>query len=322
MGKLHKTLTSGVAALAVSAVVAAAPASAEIAEDTPGAAKAVELIGAWVGAGAPNGAFTYTDLSGNKADGTFNADILPLFTQDDIWGDGLPSCASCHSGITEESLHEMDTTSYAGLMAGADSLGNPPGVSLFGESKPGAGDFDWGHSKMKQRLRDNRMPPGIEFDITEANRDGPCLDAAGNKTGEYSDCERSYVSVFGEWVDAGAKNDDTFKNVILKGFVEDDYFGEGLPACTSCHTGLTEESLHEMDLTSYEGLMAGADSLGNPPGVNLLANSHDAKDPKAPLDFGHSKMRARLRDNRMPPGIEFDITEENRDGPIVLHGKR
>ena len=321
MGKLHKTLTSGVAALAVSAVMAASPALA-IDESTPGAQKAVSLMEAWVAAGAPNGAFTYTDLAGNKADGTFDADILPLMTTDNIWGDDLPACTSCHTGLTEESLHEMDLTSYKGMMAGADSLANPPGVSLFGEKKPGDGHFDWGHSKMKQRLRDNRMPPGIEFDITESNRDGPCLDAKGNKTGEYSECEISYVSVMADWAAAGAKNDDTFKNVILKGFTTDDYFGEGLPACTSCHTGLTEESLHEMDLTSYEGLMAGADSLGNPPGVSLLANSHDAKTPGAPIDFGHSKMRARLRDNRMPPGIEFDITEENRDGPIVLHGKR
>jgi len=33
-------------------------------------------------------------------------------------------------------------------------------------------------------------------------------------------------------------------------------------------------------------------------------------------------MKERLRNNRMPPNIEFDITEENRDGPIVLRGKR
>ncbi|MFC1673612.1 hypothetical protein ACFL12_05600, partial [Pseudomonadota bacterium] len=246
----------------------------------------------------------------------------PLMTKDNIWGDDLASCASCHSGITEESLHEMDLTSYKGMVTGADSLANPPGVSLFGESKPGAGDYDWGHSKMKQRLRDNRMPPGIEFDITESNRDGPCLDKNGKKTGEYSDCEISYVSVMSDWAAAGAKNDDVFKNTILPGFTTDDYFGEGLPSCASCHSGITEESLHEMDLTSYEGLMVGADSLANPPGVSLLSSAHDAKKPGAAIDFGHSKMRARLRDNRMPPGIEFDITEENRDGPIVVKGNR
>jgi len=33
-------------------------------------------------------------------------------------------------------------------------------------------------------------------------------------------------------------------------------------------------------------------------------------------------MKARLRNNRMSPGMEFDITEENRDGPLVFRGKR
>ena len=310
---------------AAMATMAASPAMAEVDEGTPGAIKAVDLMAAWTNAGAPNGKFSYKDMSGNTTAATFNTDILPLFTKDDIWGDDLASCASCHSGNTEESLHEMDLTSYKGIMLGGDVLAKPPGVPLFGQSAVGATDYDWGHSKMKARLRDNRMPPGIEFDITEDNRDGPCLTSHGadaKKTGEFAGCEFSYVNALWAWSDAGAKNDDVFKNVILPGFTTEDYFGEGLPSCVSCHSGITEESLHEMDLTSYKGFMTGADSLANPPGVSLLANSHDAKTPGAPLDFGHSKMKARLRDNRMPPGIEFDITEENRDGPIVLHGKR
>ena len=319
---MNKLTFKGMLMGAVMATAVSMPAMAEISESTPGAAKAVDLMAAWVKAGAPNGAFSYKDMSGNASNGTFDADILPLMTEDNIWGDDLASCASCHSGNTEESLHEMDMTSYAGMMLGGDVLAKPPGVALFGQSKVGATDYDWGHSKMKQRLRDNRMPPGIEFDITESNRDGPCLDAKGMKTGEYSECSTSYVSVFGDWVAAGAKNDDVFKNTILPGFTTDDYFGEDLPSCASCHSGITEESLHEMDLTSYAGFMVGADSLANPPGVSLLSSAHDAKTPGAKHDFGHSKMRARLRDNRMPPGIEFDITEENRDGPIVLHGKR
>ena len=32
------------------------------------------------------------------------------------------------------------------------------------------------------------------------------------------------------------------------------------------------------------------------------------------------KMRERLRNNRMPPGIEFDPTEANRDGPTIMVG--
>ena len=173
-----KSMLMGTAVVAAASFVAMAPAKAEIMENAPGAQKAVTLMGMWVDAGAPNGAFTYKDLSGNEAKGTFEADILPLFTQEGIWGNdaggaALPSCVSCHTAISEESLHEMDLTSYEGLMKGGDSLANPPGVGLLGEAVPGKAPFDWGHSKMRQRLRDNRMPPGIEFDITETNRDGP-----------------------------------------------------------------------------------------------------------------------------------------------------
>ena len=69
----------------------------------------------------------------------------------------------------------MDLGSYEGIIAGGDRLSEPPGVPLFGQSEIGDTDFDWSHSKMKERLRDNRMPPGMPFDITEANRDGPIV---------------------------------------------------------------------------------------------------------------------------------------------------
>ena len=182
MGKLHMTITAkrwgfsalaGIAALGVAA--AATPAKAEISADTPGAQKAVDLMKMWVNAGAPNGAFTYKDLSGNDAKGSFDADIMPLFTTNAIWGDDTLACTSCHMGNTEESLHEMDLTSYEGMMKGGDVLSSPPGVPLFGQSKVGATDYKWDNSKMRHRLRDNRMPPGIEFDITEENRDGPIV---------------------------------------------------------------------------------------------------------------------------------------------------
>jgi len=336
---MNKNLTlKGMLMGAVVATTVAMPAMAEVTESTPGAIKAVDLVGTWVKAGAPNGAFTYKDVGGHEVKANFDTDVLPLFTAEGIWGEDsagtpLAACSSCHTGNTEESLHEMDLTSYKGIMIGGDALAKPPGVAILGQSKMGATDYNWGHSKLKQRLRDNRMPPGIEFDITESNRDGPCLDAHGKKTGEYSDCKINAVETFGKWADGGAKNDATFKNVILPMMTQEGYWGndaEGsaLPACSSCHTGITEESLHEMDMTSYTGLMTGGDSLAKPPGVSLIANYNTRHAKKGesvadmPSDWGHSTLKHRLRDNRMPPGIEFDITEENRDGPLVAHGKR
>jgi len=87
---------------------------------------------------------------------------------------------------------------------------------------------------------------------------------------------------------------------------------EGSPACASCHNGNTETSLHEMDLTNYEGILKGADVVSNPPGAPIIV----------PGDWHASKLRDRLRNNRMPPGWTFDITEANRDGPVVTAGHK
>ena len=122
--------------------LAAAHQSTVPVEKVPGAQKAVDLLEMWVSAGAPDGFFTYTDLSGNSAPGNFETDILPLFTEHGIWAQGTASCASRHSGNTESSLHEMDLTSYEGIMRGGDVLSHPPGVPLFGESSIGGKDYN------------------------------------------------------------------------------------------------------------------------------------------------------------------------------------
>jgi hypothetical protein len=75
----------------------------------------------------------------------------------------------------------MDLGTYAGILAGGDVLSEPPGVPLLGQSEFGATDFNWDDSKLHARLRNNRMPPGIAFDITEENRDGPIIMAGAKK---------------------------------------------------------------------------------------------------------------------------------------------
>ena len=295
---------TAIATVAVVATACAGGGSSSVDENTPGALPIVKLLEAWVKDGAPNGAFAYTDLSGNSANGTFNTDILPIFTTDEVWGEDTAACTSCHFDGTEDSSHEMDLSSYAGLMAGGDVISKAPGVPLFGQSKIGATDYDWGHSKMKGRLRNNRMPPGVEFNMAdETSRDGP--------TGKE-------VGIMADWVKAGAKNDSNFKNNILPMFTEDGYWGEDTASCTSCHFDGTEDSSHEMDLSSYEGLMAGGDVISKAPGVPLFGQS---KIGATDYDWGHSKMKGRLRNNRMPPGVEFNMADEtNREGPLAAHG--
>ena len=136
--------------------------------------RAVNLIAAWVNAGVPElEDFAFAAEDGSECAGQFEADVLPLFTENNAWFDGSQACTGCHFANSENSYHEMDLSSYAGILAGADVLEAPPGVSILGESVPGAGDFDWENAELHARLRNNRMPPGSEFDITEENRDGP-----------------------------------------------------------------------------------------------------------------------------------------------------
>ncbi|MDH5188990.1 MAG: hypothetical protein OEW37_08550, partial [Rhodospirillaceae bacterium] len=119
--KTLKSMLAG-AALATLAVVATACAggSGNVSESSPGAIKAVDLVAAWVKAGAPNGSFTYEDMSGNSASGSFSGDILPLYTTDGVFGADTAACTSCHFDNSEDSYHEMDLSSYEGIMKGGD----------------------------------------------------------------------------------------------------------------------------------------------------------------------------------------------------------
>ncbi len=284
---------------------------------------AVDLIGAWVDAGASDtAAFSFTAADGSTCQGTFAEEILPLFTQPGIWFENSPSCNSCHNGNTETSLHEMDLNTYEGIMKGADVLSDPPGAPILVAG-------DWHASKLRDRLRNNRMPPGMPFDITTTNRNGPCVEVSADGVTVVKDdngkptygCDLNAVDLIGAWVDAGASDTEafeyggaqlTFERDILPFFTQPGMWFENSPSCNSCHNGNTETSLHEMDLNTYEGIMKGADVLSEPPGAPIIV----------PGDWHASKLRGRLRNNRMPPGMPFDITEGNRNGPTVMAGTK
>ena len=295
-----------------------------------GAITAVGLIGQWVEEGAPDSDFMYSDIHGDKFMANFDEDVLTLFTKSGKWFKNQQSCASCHFSNGENSFHEMDLSSYEGIMLGGDVLSKPPGVPLFGQAAVGDTNYDWLHSKMRGRLRDNRMPPGWPFDITETNRDGPCVEVTDKGASVVKEghifkygCDSNAVGLIGAWVDAGAPEHKgvaygggtiDFDGDVLPFFTKAGAWFENSQSCASCHFGNTENSFHEMDLTSYKGLMRGGDAISKPPGVPLFGQSAvGAKD----YDWAHSKMKERLRNNRMPPGMSFDITEENRDGPII-----
>ncbi|MFM8321877.1 MAG: hypothetical protein ACKOC5_13270 [Chloroflexota bacterium] len=60
--------------------------------------KAVDLLGAWVAAGAPESdPFPFTDLAGDACQGSYAADIQPLFIRSNVWYPGVAACSTCHN---------------------------------------------------------------------------------------------------------------------------------------------------------------------------------------------------------------------------------
>ncbi|HLB64821.1 MAG TPA: hypothetical protein VJJ46_08250 [Anaerolineales bacterium] len=283
-----------------------AMAMAQATEDAPaGAVRAVDLVGAWVDAGAPETElFAYVGDDGGEYEATFSVDVLPLFTQANIWFTGAQACSTCHTSDLESSAHELDLSSYEGILAGADRLEAPPGEPIV---IPG----DWDGSSLRGRLRNNRMPTGVDPTVA---RNGPELTVNGGPV--------TVVDLIGAWVEAGAPEvegftfqgtdgspyEASFSGDILPLFTQPDVFTPGSLACASCHTADLETSAHELDLTSYEGLLAGADRLEEPPGEPIIVLG----------DWEGSALRRRLRNNRMPSGIPATV---DRDGPLVLHGE-
>ena len=106
---------------------------------------------------------------GAKNDDFFKQKVLPSFKSATAYG-GEQSCVECHMSNQEPpSFHELDLTSHAGVMLGADAIakkaeGLPPVKIVI----PG----DSANSKLYQRLVENRMPAGID---PGENRDHPNL---------------------------------------------------------------------------------------------------------------------------------------------------
>jgi len=75
----------------------------------------------------------------------------------------------------------MDLSTDAGILLGSDVISDPPVMLILGQNEVSATDYDWGHSKLHARLRNNRMAPGFSFDIPEEDRDGPIIEVGQPK---------------------------------------------------------------------------------------------------------------------------------------------
>ncbi len=94
---------------------------------------------------------------GAKNDEHFTKNVLPLFSTPNAFGADTPACTACHMSNQEPpSFHELNLSTHAGILLGADSVAKgvdkATKVIVPGNSSL---SFVWQH------LSEDRMPPGI-----------------------------------------------------------------------------------------------------------------------------------------------------------------
>ncbi len=201
--------------------------------------------------------------------------IATLMRLPNAFGEGA-ACVICHgSNDPKKSYRGLDLTSCQGILKGSTEA---PARTIVVPGKPKKGLF-------RRYLRNNRMPLGVAFDYPQ---------------------NTANILTVKKWIDNGAKNNSFFQTKVLPLMSLRGAFGS-LASCTDCHMSNQEPpSFHELDLTSFEGIMLGADAI---------AKAKQGKPPAKIVKPGNSagsKLYQRLVENRMPAGIS---PGEGRDHP-------
>jgi hypothetical protein len=126
------------------------------------------LMGSWVSAGYPESeTFPFNDVNGTPCIGIFAQDVLPLFVEANLWFNGALACSTCHNANISAASAQLDTSSYAGILAGTKRASE----SVTGDDILGGGD--WEASMLYDDLFVSRtMPFGLPAD---APAEGPTL---------------------------------------------------------------------------------------------------------------------------------------------------
>jgi hypothetical protein len=133
----------------------------------------VDLLGAWVTANVPEtDPFPFTDASGKQCQGMFTDDVLPLFSQANLWYSGSPSCRTCHGPDVQVSYARLDLSSYKGILAGSSR----DSVDTTGDDILGGGN--WEASELYDVLTKGEMPPDRP---AEVDPHGPVVYAGSSK---------------------------------------------------------------------------------------------------------------------------------------------
>jgi mono/diheme cytochrome c family protein len=129
-----------------------------------------DLLSGWVGAGyQETQPFNFRDVNGNTCQATFT-DVLPLFTQADLWYKGALACDSCHNSDISIAAANLDMSSYAGIVAGTKRT--PPA----GQGEDILGGGKWEQSLLNQVLFVNQLMP-FGHPLGDVAPNGPTIQA-------------------------------------------------------------------------------------------------------------------------------------------------
>lgn len=207
--------------------------------------------------------------------------VATLMRTPNAFGPG-PACVICHSSSNPaRSYRGLDLSTCQGIITGSTE---EPARKLFTPGKPA------GKEMLGRRLRNNRMPLGVGFNVPS---------------------DSAPIMAIREWISAGAKNNEHFRKSILPLFKTANIFAPGTPACTDCHMSNQEPpSFHELNLGTYEGIMLGADSVAK--GVDRATK---VVIPGKPEESG---LYQHLVEDRMSPGINPTETRDHPNTQILL----
>ncbi|GJQ48269.1 putative (diheme) protein [Candidatus Kuenenia stuttgartiensis] len=234
---------------------------------------------------------------------SFTNDILPLFTEPQKrGGEESVVCVRCHftsltiesSGIQENAFAEFSLGSYADIMAGADAGTEPiidiedPDISLLLQRLEGKGD--------DMAAGDARMPYG-----------GPFF-------------KKNKIKKIRTWIEQGAIDDTPepdFNRDVLPLLTKS---VNGNIPCSLCHYNNNDASSKErspaqacMDLTSWEGIISGADGIEH---EELVDRENPSNSLLVRRLRGQVTEEEKENDHRMPYGgpyfSEYEIQKIER----------
>ena len=129
--------------------------------------RAVDLLGAWAAAGAPEkDSFEFKDANGKTCQAAFPEDVSFLFWESNVWFDGAIACKVCHGPDLKYSYAQMDLSAYAGIQAGSRRAS----ADAKGQDIMGSGN--WEQAKLRQVLVTKFMPLGRP---SESPENGPLV---------------------------------------------------------------------------------------------------------------------------------------------------